>query len=103
MKKIICVTFIILIAVYIFCDEVQGDTLTFEGKKILRIWGTHYERGYAYGYLMADQIVEIAMDYFLGSYFYNNIAIYNTALNYVTTYFVIEDKYQQEFEGIIAG
>ena len=103
MKRMILVVIFLLFVANAVCDEVKGDTLTYDGKKVLRVWGTHYERGYAYGYLMADQIVELAFDYFLGSYFYNNPAIYNTMANYVTSYFVIEDKYQQEFDGMIAG
>lgn len=103
MRYLLCLFLIIVTVCSIAADEVQGDTLTINGEKVLKVWGSHQERGYAYGYLMSEQIKTVILDYFLGSYFYNNTILYNTFTGYVTDYFTIEEKYEQEFEGIING
>ena len=48
--------------------ELVADTLNF---KVLKVWGTHYERGFAYGYLVGDQMIDLYGNYLLpmfGSY-----------------------------------
>ena len=55
MKRIVFLIFILMIlSSFCFAQIVNGDTLTVQGEKILKIWGTHYERGYATGYLLGD-------------------------------------------------
>ena len=48
-KNITIFIFIFILTTLYYAQEVNGDTLTVEGKKILKVWGTHYERGYATG------------------------------------------------------
>ncbi len=103
MKKLILTIIILGIGFSAFCQVVNGDTLSYDNKKILKVWGTHYERGYAHGYLLAECIREIAIDYFIGSYFQNNAALYSSRRAYYLANFWLEDKYQDELNGIIAG
>ncbi|MCD4797077.1 MAG: T9SS type A sorting domain-containing protein [Candidatus Cloacimonetes bacterium] len=104
MKKIII--FLILFGFSVslcFAQTVNGDTLTVDGKKILKIWGTHYERGYATGYLVGDKIKYIMEDYFIPTYFMNNSVLYENCRMYYLNNFDVEDKYHSEAQGIIDG
>jgi|GEM_PF-2572324 len=37
-------------------EVVNGSLAEIEGISVLRIWGTPYEKGYAHGYLLAEDI-----------------------------------------------
>lgn len=45
---------------------VTGTLETINGKRVLKLWGTHYMKGYAHGYLLAEEIVELLDTYMLG-------------------------------------
>lgn len=83
-------------------QEIQGeilfDTLDF---KVIRVWGTHSERGYAYGYITGNQINDIFNNY-IKPLFGNN---YNTARNLILAdnNFQIDEVYRQEAQAIIDG
>ena len=74
-KTKILILVLIIFSSFCFAQVVNGDTLTVDGKKILKIWGTHSERGYAYGYLMAENIKDVFEGYVLGSLFYNSATL----------------------------
>ncbi len=104
MKRIVFLIFILMIlSSFCFAQIVNGDTLTVQGEKILKIWGTHYERGYATGYLLGDKIKLISEDYFICYVYMNNAALYESRRNYFIDNFEIEDKYTQEAQGTIDG
>jgi hypothetical protein len=74
------------------------DTLNL---KALKVWGTHQERGYAYGYLLAQDVHVMITSYIkpvLGSSYVN-------ARNLVTAGndLSIDSKYHTEAQGIIDG
>jgi len=104
MKKIILfLIFLFSISTILSAQIVNGDTLTVEGKKILKIWGTHQERGYAYGFLMGDEIKEIAEDYIIGYVFNNSSFLYENFRSYVLAHYEIEEKYHTEMEAMVSG
>ncbi|MCP4593757.1 MAG: hypothetical protein GY842_23740 [bacterium] len=39
--------------------RVTGSLETVQGIRVLRLWGTAYERGYAHGFLVGDDVVEL--------------------------------------------
>ncbi len=39
--------------------SVKGEFQIIDGIRVLHVWGSHYEMGYAHGYLLADDIVEL--------------------------------------------
>lgn len=45
---------------------VQGELITVNGKRVLRVWGSNYEMGYAHGYLLADEIFMLLEDFMIG-------------------------------------
>lgn len=78
--------------------EIIYDSPSF---KILRIWGTHAERGYAYGFIMGSQINTMINNYIkpgFGNY-------YSTARSLIQneTNFEFEEKHLVEATAIIAG
>ncbi|MEA2097307.1 MAG: FlgD immunoglobulin-like domain containing protein [Candidatus Cloacimonadota bacterium] len=104
MKKNMLFIFIFLfILTIINAQNVNGDTLSVEGKKILKVWGTHYERGYATGYLFGDKIKEISESYFIYAFFGGNSYLYESTRTYFLDNFQIEEKYISETEGMIDG
>jgi len=104
MKKNIISVFILMIFSSIcFAQVVNGDTLTVDGKKILKVWGTHYERGYAHGYLLGENIKEIYEEYIIGFFFGNNAILYASCRDFFIQSFGVEDKYHDEAEGVIDG
>jgi len=40
-------------------ENVNGELLEAEGYRVLKLWSTVYEQGYAHGYLIAPEIVSI--------------------------------------------
>jgi len=102
MKKQLCSIFLLLLSLNIF-GQVNGELREIEGKKVLTIWGTHQERGYAHGYLMGNSIEDLFDSYIVGYYFGNSAPIYNTARNFFTTNYTIEPNYQTEANAMIQG
>ena len=104
MKKIILFIFLFLFMFTIVnAQNVNGDTLSVDGKKILKVWGSHYERGYATGYLFGDKIKDISEDYFISALFDGNSYLYESTRTYFIDNFQIEEKYISETQGIIDG
>jgi len=104
MKNII--SLLILLTIFAsFCNgqPVQGDSLIIDGKLVLRVWGTHYERGYASGFLMADRNKDLFDNYIVGSMFGGSAVNYAAARAWFESNFDIELKYQQEAEGMFQG
>jgi len=105
MKKyyIIILFFLILSNSFVFGDDVNGQLETIDGKQVLTIWGTHTERGYANGYLMGEDILEVFNDYLLESVFMNSASDYEMARSYFIANFDVEQKYHNETDAIING
>ncbi len=51
-------------------DDVQVNGTLRDGgdHKVLHVWGTHIEMGYAHGYLLADEVMALAEGYILPMY-----------------------------------
>jgi len=104
MKKIAIFSFLLVfLTSLIYGQAINGETLNIDGKKILKIWGTHYERGYATGYLFGEEIKSISEDYFIGSLFNGSAYQYEGTRTDFLNYFQVEEKYISETEGIIDG
>ncbi len=103
MKKI-AILFILLISFSRigFTQQINGEILSDTANiTILKIWGTHEERGFAYGYFLGEQITNVVEDYILplfGPYLddVRNIIIDGNDL-------VIDSIFHVEAEQIIAG
>ena len=45
--------------------EINGEIVFVDGFRVMRLWGSHEEMGYAHGYLLGAEIKELFHDYFL--------------------------------------
>ncbi|MFH0867030.1 MAG: T9SS type A sorting domain-containing protein [Bacteroidota bacterium] len=63
MKKLLLL-FLLFLSVKTFSQQVNGVIVSDTGNIIVvKVWGTHYERGFATGYLLAEHIVDIYVNY----------------------------------------
>lgn len=82
--------------------QVNGEILyDTNNVQVLKVWGTHYERGFAHGYLLSEEIGVTLVDFFipfLGEF-------YQTARQLVSEggNLVIDSLYQLEAKGMIDG
>lgn len=101
MKKILLIVFFAGIAISLK-SQVNGEiTADTNNIKVVKVWGTHYERGFAYGSLLGTEITDIFENYVkptFGSY-------YSTARNFILqqNHLLIDTTYVNEAKAIIAG
>lgn len=80
--------------------EVHGTLETVEGQRVLRVWGTPHEMGYAQGALLRDAIIDVldgyALDVITPSQLEATAALFGTVAD-------IPASVRQEAEGIVAG
>jgi len=80
-----------------------GELSSVGDKTILQVWGTHAERGYAQGYLLAPRIMQIFSSYFFPAVAMNSVNRYNSMLSYYATYYETDPRFMAEAEGMVAG
>jgi hypothetical protein len=86
----------------VFSQEVNGNFLKNDTDlSVIQVWGTHYERGYAVGYLIPDKIVDLYQNYIVpefGSYL-------SIAKQLVSSpeHFSIPQEYIDEAQGMLDG
>ena len=80
---------------------VNGELITVNGKPVLRVWGSHYDMGYAHGYLLADEVVEMLEDYMLGTLL--DVPNYGKTRRMLTSYTRIPLTYRIEIQGVYDG
>ncbi|MBN1619220.1 hypothetical protein JW890_00715, partial [candidate division WOR-3 bacterium] len=83
---------------------VNGDTTRVDRNMlVLRVFGTHEERGFAHGYLLAPRIKDVFGNYILSSIFYNNAGLYNSARSFFVSNFYLKNEYLTEAGAMIHG
>ena len=102
MKKSLIILFILSIT-FNLSAQVNGTVEEIDGKKVLTVWGTHYERGYAHGYLMGANFKEIFDEYIVDFLCYGSSQTYSGLRSFFMNYYTIESKYQTEAEAAIQG
>ena len=108
MKKLKLIFMINLLIILLMVNslvgrDIKGELYDINGKTVLKIWGTHAERGYAYGYLQSNQMLEVLKNYIITNVFFNNAIAYENARNYFVANFSLEQKYYDETENMING
>ncbi|MBN2890654.1 MAG: T9SS type A sorting domain-containing protein [Bacteroidales bacterium] len=98
--------FLTIIVVFSFfqvnSQEVNGCVISDTANlTVIKVWGTHYERGYAYGYLAGDGMTDIFVNY-LQPMFGGAINIARQWIEDGENLF-IEEKYKNEAVGMIDG
>lgn len=81
-------------------DQVNGNLSYIEHIRVLKLWGSHYEMGYAHGYLLGPESMEMAELEMSQSGlldFYQNVVLPNIHLYHVP------ESYMDEIRGFFAG
>ena len=102
MKKIIGLLLVLFCLTNLFA-QVNGELTVENNQKFLRIWGTHAERGYAQGFLLGDNIMDVFENYLVAYTFSDNANFYNNAIQIVTNNFTFDERYVAEMEGLLLG
>ncbi|MFH2141439.1 MAG: T9SS type A sorting domain-containing protein [Bacteroidota bacterium] len=86
----------------IYAQNVNGVILSdIDNLKVVQVWGNHYERGYAQGYLLANEILDLYTNYLLpqiGSYMPIAKSIIADGVH-----IQIDNIYVSEAQGVIDG
>ena len=81
--------------------DVNGILEVVDGVTIIRVWGSHEEMGYAYGYLLADRLTdvinELLFDYLLEKYSYEAV------VKRMKENIIWPPGYIEEMKAVIAG
>jgi hypothetical protein len=84
--------------------KVTGELEVHDGVRVLRVWGTPYEQGYAHGYLLADNLVGFFEDVILHERVMPDPRMYETMVRgglLRMMSFSVEER--SELEGMLAG
>ncbi len=82
---------------------VNGQLSQIGNKYILKVWGTHYERGYAMGYLLAPNIMNVFSNYFYTIVTGANPNTYEYYLNLHRNNFNTDSRFSDEASGLRDG
>ncbi|OQY05359.1 MAG: hypothetical protein B6I20_01350, partial [Bacteroidetes bacterium 4572_117] len=104
--KIQVITALLLLTIIesscVFSQQIKGEIVHQKDNiTVIKVWGTHKERGFAYGYLGGEKILQLFKNYItpaLGS----NLAKARIAIS-SQQYIQIENKYIDEAKAIIEG
>ncbi len=102
MRKIILLFLSILFISQLQAQNPQGVIVSDTGNiTIIKVWGNHYERGYASGYLLADKIKYVYENYIIPS-FGSSLALAKSIVS-TNDHLRIDSIYVDEAKGMIQG
>ncbi|MBI5726456.1 MAG: hypothetical protein HY965_01280, partial [Ignavibacteriales bacterium] len=103
MKLVMLLVLCIFSASSVFPQTVKGKFLSNANNlTVIKVWGSHQERGYAVGSLMADKIETLLNNYIRGR-FPSNYYLYARLLLQDSTHLKFEEKYIEEAKAMIEG
>ncbi len=82
---------------------VNGYLQQVGNQKVLHLWGSNYEMGYAHGYLMADKIRDLIDTYLIGVICDGSVSNYNNRLTLIPVYQIFFPQYLDEINGMVDG
>lgn len=80
---------------------VQGEIEVIDSIRILKLRGSHFQRGYAHGYLLADEIVQLIEDYMLGTLY--DVENYWKTVALINSFVRVPLVYHIEITGMYQG
>jgi hypothetical protein len=102
MKKTLLVILFIALFSSVSYSQIKGEIYSDTANlTVYRVWGTHYERGYAYGYLANQKIMSVWNDFVVKNYSAYLPAV--RALIGDPAHFTIGQNYINEAKGILDG
>lgn len=103
MKKVAIILFFCVFLSTNAFSQVNGHLTDLGDRYLIHVWGSHYERGYAMGYLMGDEIMNVFRYYFFTNVCGSSANTYNYYQEYATSHFLTDPRYESEYSGMIAG
>ena len=103
MKQKIILTILLLTIAFTLFAQANGSLTQFGEKKILTVWGDHYQRGYAQGYYLAPQIKDVFQDFYWTMFCFSNLPYYNMLWGYYMEHFNPDPRMVSEATGLVAG
>ena len=100
MKKL---SVILLLLAANLAAQVNGSIENVSNKKVMFLWGTHDERGYAHGYLLGENLKSLMDSYLIEYICQKNVAAYSMLRQVYTNYFEVDERYQVEAESMVKG
>ncbi|MCK4807581.1 MAG: hypothetical protein KAT09_08030, partial [Candidatus Aegiribacteria sp.] len=101
MKTILLVLLCLYIAAPLQAENVNGSIEYFGDIKILNLWGTWSEMGYAHGYLLGPDISDFFHEYVLEMV--GGVSNYEGARVFFLVYFDIPPEFIDYSQGIVSG
>ncbi|HOY33348.1 MAG TPA: T9SS type A sorting domain-containing protein [Bacteroidales bacterium] len=102
MKKILLILILVSYSLVTRSQTVNGYIVSDTGNlTIVKVWGTHYERGFAYGFLCSAGIMSMLNDYILPQ-FGTNLSLARMILQQGTSC-VVDSAFYDEARGLLAG
>ena len=83
--------------------KVNGTLSEIDGVRVLRVWGTPEERGFAHGYLLADTTVELAEGFLANGPLGGTVERYTKQMLPKLGRMKIDPRHEAEMQGILAG
>lgn len=83
--------------------SLNGRLATVEGVRVLTVWGTPYERGFAHGHFLADDLIAMLDAYLADTELSGGPTQYEATTQLVPLMMNIPDVYQEELRGLLAG
>lgn len=81
---------------------VNGSIEFKENQRIVNLWGTHYEMGYAHGMLLGDEIMELVEEY--GLQVMIDPALYGSVVLPLVQYaYTVDARFDEELDGMLDG
>jgi hypothetical protein len=86
-----------------FSREINGELAEFEnGVRVLRLWGTNYEMGYAHGYLLGPEVLHM-MEVYAFPPPDTGTWLYDLARSFVMNNFEYPLDFREEAQGVLDG
>lgn len=106
----VLLSFLALVFVFLFLisrSQAQipvNGSIEYKGEqRILNLWGTNYEMGYAQGHLLADEIMDLIEEFMIGHQLGGREASFDKRASEVETKFYFPPEYEEELQGVLAG
>ena len=80
--------------------QINGYLHSEQGQRILHVWGTYYEMGFAHGYMLGDEIMDEFRGYILELL---PPTIWAAGHTVIPWFFGVPDEFHGELEGILDG
>ena len=101
MKHVFLIILCFLFVSPLFSEDVNGSIEYIGDIRILNLWGTWSEMGYAHGYLLGPDIGDVFESYFLEMT--GSVSNYEIVRAYFLTYFEIPSEFVDYTQGIVSG